>query len=85
MQGFDPWAGKIPYAAEQLNPCATTTKPEPYTLGATSAGVLLCNREGITIRKTPENLKEAQSPLAAARKACTAVKTSTAKDEISKN
>ena len=29
MQGtqFDPWSGKIPHAAEQLSPCATTTEP----------------------------------------------------------
>ena len=26
-QGFDPWAWKISHAAEQLNPCATTTEP----------------------------------------------------------
>ena len=25
--GFDPWTGKIPHAAEQLSPCATTTEP----------------------------------------------------------
>ena len=25
--GFDPRSGKIPYAMEQLNPCATTTEP----------------------------------------------------------
>ena len=24
--GFDPWSGKIPHAAEQLSPCATTTE-----------------------------------------------------------
>ena len=24
---FDPWAGKIPHAEEQLSPCATTTEP----------------------------------------------------------
>ena len=24
---FDPWPGNIPHAAEQLSPCATTTKP----------------------------------------------------------
>ena len=24
---FDPWAGKIPHAAERLSPCATTTVP----------------------------------------------------------
>ena len=26
--GFDPLPGKIPHATEQLNPCATTSKPE---------------------------------------------------------
>ena len=25
--GFKPWSGKIPHAAEQLSPCATTTEP----------------------------------------------------------
>ena len=25
--GFEPWSGKIPHAAEQLGPCATTTEP----------------------------------------------------------
>jgi len=24
---FNPWSRKIPYAAEQLSPCATTTEP----------------------------------------------------------
>ena len=29
MQGtrFEPWSRKIPHAAEQLSPCATTTEP----------------------------------------------------------
>ena len=26
--GFEPWSGKIPHAAEQLGPWATTTEPE---------------------------------------------------------
>ena len=26
-QGFDPWSGRIPQAAEQLGLCATTTEP----------------------------------------------------------
>ena len=26
-RGFDPWPGRIPHAAEQLGPCATTTEP----------------------------------------------------------
>ena len=25
--GFEPWSGKIPHAAEQLSPCATTAEP----------------------------------------------------------
>ena len=25
--GSDPWSGKIPHAAKQLSPCATTTEP----------------------------------------------------------
>ena len=25
--GSKPWSGKIPHAAEQLSPCATTTEP----------------------------------------------------------
>ena len=25
--GFEPWSRKIPHAAEQLSPCATTTEP----------------------------------------------------------
>ena len=34
MQGtrFKPWSGKIPHAAEQLKPCATTTEPVLYSL-----------------------------------------------------
>ena len=27
--GFDPWSGQIPHAAEQLSLCATTVKPTP--------------------------------------------------------
>ena len=26
---FDPWSGKIPLAAEQLNPCVSTRGPPP--------------------------------------------------------
>ena len=25
--GFEPWSGKIPHAAEQLSSCATITEP----------------------------------------------------------
>ena len=27
VHGFEPWSRKIPQAAEQLSPCATTTEP----------------------------------------------------------
>ena len=27
VHGFESWSGKIPHAAEQLSPCATTTEP----------------------------------------------------------
>ena len=33
---FDPWPGKIPQAAEQLNPCATATEPVLESPGATA-------------------------------------------------
>ena len=32
--GFEPWSGKIPHAAEQLSPCATTTEPTRHTTEA---------------------------------------------------
>ena len=31
---LDPWSGKIPYAAEQQNPCAAATEPECRSYGA---------------------------------------------------
>ena len=44
--GFKPWSGKIPHAAEQLSPWATTTEParlEP----------LLCNKRGRDEARAP--------------------------------
>ena len=35
-QGFNPWSRKIPHATEQLSPCATTTEPMLWSLGATT-------------------------------------------------
>ena len=32
--GFDPWSGKIPWATEQLGPCATTIEPALWSPGA---------------------------------------------------
>nr|XP_058902079.1 pyruvate dehydrogenase phosphatase regulatory subunit, mitochondrial-like [Kogia breviceps] len=29
---FEPWSGKIPHAAEQLSPCATSTEPALWSL-----------------------------------------------------
>ena len=34
--GSEPWSGKIPHAAEQLSPCATTTEPAFYSPQATT-------------------------------------------------
>ena len=34
--GFDPSPGKIPHAAEQLSPCATTTEPVLWSPLATT-------------------------------------------------
>ena len=33
---FDPWSGKIPHAAGQLSPCATTTEPMLWSPPAAS-------------------------------------------------
>ena len=33
---FEPWSGKIPHAAEQLSPCATTTEPALQSPRATT-------------------------------------------------
>ena len=34
--GFEPWSGKIPHAAEQLSPGATTTEPARQSPQATT-------------------------------------------------
>ena len=49
---FDPWSGKIPHAAEQLSPCATTPEAvshshwahEPQLLKPTRLELVLCNK-----------------------------------------
>ena len=35
--GFDPWSWKIPHAAEQLSPCASTVEPVLWSPGTTDA------------------------------------------------
>ena len=55
--GFEPWSGKIPHAAEQLGPWATTTEParlEP----------VLCNKRGRDTER-PAHRDEEWPPLAA--------------------
>ena len=55
--GFEPWSGKIPHAAEQLGPWATTTEParlEP----------VLCNKRGRD-GEGPTHRDEEWPPLAA--------------------
>ena len=57
--GFKPWSGKIPHAAEQLSPCATTTEParlEPVLHNKRSH----CNEK-------PAHHNEGQPPLTATR------------------
>ena len=57
--GFEPWSGKIPHAAEQLGPWATTTDParlEP----------VLCNKRGHD-NERPVHHDEEWPPLATTR------------------
>ena len=37
-QGFKPWSGRFPHAAEQRSPCATTTEPALWSPQATVTG-----------------------------------------------
>ena len=57
--GIEPWSGKIPHAAEQLSPCATTTEParlEP----------VLRNKRGCDTER-PAHRDEEWPPLATTR------------------
>ena len=64
--GFEPWSGKIPHAAEQLGPWATTTEParlEP----------LLRNRRGLrTAMKSGPHSPQLEKALAQKRRPNTA-------------
>ena len=57
--GFVPWSGKIPHAAEQLSPCATTTEPAHLD-------PVLRNKRGHDSER-PSHHDEEWSPLAATR------------------
>ena len=57
--GFELWSGKIPHAAEQLGPWATTTEPAHLEL-------VLCNKRGRDSER-PAHRNEEWPPLAATR------------------
>ena len=57
--GFELWSGKIPHAAEQLGPWATTTEPECLE-------PVLCNKRGRDSER-PVHRDEEWSPLTATR------------------
>ena len=65
---FDPWSRKIPHATEQLNPCATTTEPVLWSLGAANTEAHMpyslgsATREATAVRSTAT--REQQAPLA---------------------
>ena len=73
--GFEPWFGKIPHAAEQLGPWATTTEParlEP----------VLRNKRGRNSER-PTHRDEEWPPLAATREnSCTETKTQHSQKKI---
>ena len=57
--GFEPWSGKIPHAAEQLGPWATTTEPARLEL-------VLHNKRGRDSER-PAHCDEEWPPLATTR------------------
>ena len=66
--GFEPWSGKIPHAAEQLGPWATTTEPARLEL-------VLRSKRGCNSER-PAHRDEEWPPLAATRESpCTEMKT----------
>ena len=59
VSGFEPWSGKIPHAAEQLGPSATTTEPARLER-------MLRNKRGRDSER-PTHRDEEWPPLAATR------------------
>lgn len=43
MDGFDPWFGKTPHAAERLSPCTPSTEPLLESPQATTTEPTCCN------------------------------------------
>ena len=73
--GFEPWSGKIPHAAEQLSPCATTTEPARLEL-------VLRNKRGRDSER-PAHRDEEWPPLAATRESLhAATKTQRSKNKL---
>ena len=73
--GSIPGSGKIPHAEEQLSPCAPTT--EPMCLES-----LLHNKTNHDSEKATHCHQRGSPLTATGEKACTAVKTSTAKNQV---
>ena len=72
--GFEPWSGKIPHAAEQLSPCATTTEArEPQLLKPACLEPMLPNKRSHHNEK-PVHRNEEQPLLAATRESPHAAK-----------
>ena len=55
IRGFKPWSGRIPHAAEQLGPCATTTEPALQSPHAKSP--CLATREATAMRGLHTTMK----------------------------
>ena len=51
--GFDPLSRKIPRATEQLNPCATATKPELQSLCSTAREATAMRNPSTPTRESP--------------------------------
>ena len=81
---FDPWSGKIPLAAEQLNLCSRAWEPQLPSPRAAATGAhspsSLCSsaREATTMR-SPHTATRETPACCSGRKACTARRLSTAK------
>ena len=52
--GFEPWSGKIPHAAEQLSPWATTTEPALQSPQATTPEARAPGAHALQQEKPPQ-------------------------------
>ena len=69
--GFEPWSGKIPHAAEQLGPWATTTEPAHLSL-CSATGEATIVRGPRTVMKSGPRLPQLEKALAQKRRPNTA-------------